>query len=408
MVNPGRPTGSNGAGADNQQDTARPDRDVGLRLRRDVEQLASFDRRTGTSGERRSAEWIAGRLRDDIGAADVATTWFRTQSSWAPAQLAYLLAAMVAGAVPGLRGRLLGAAVSGFYELEVSGRNQWIRRLLPAGRGVSVTARIPAAGEARRTLVLVAHHDAAHNGVVWHPRTVALNKMLSRRTGKTMPMHFPALIAMAATVLPLRPARIAAEFILGIAGLASIQAMRSYTTPGANDNATGVATVLEVARRLRQRPFPQTEVLLVFPGGEEVGSAGMRAWVRSHGRRLDPARTLVINLDSLGSGGYLVAARREGLTSRLAPADVELAMNVASLAGIDLRVVSFPQACDTSVARHQGIHAIALLSYDDGWIRNLHLRSDTVDQVGWNTVCDAVTLTERLALAWAGGRRGSG
>jgi hypothetical protein len=184
---------------------------------------------------------------------------------------------MVAAAVPSLVGRLFGAAITVSYELEVSGRNQWIRRLLLAGRGTSVTARILAAGEARRALVLVAHHDAAHNGVVWHPRTVALNRRWSRRTGQTMPTHFPALMAIAATALPLRPVRIAAQFVLGIAGLASIQSIRSYTTPGANDNATGVATVLEVAGRLRQRPLPQTEVVLGFPGGEEV-------WQRRHAR----------------------------------------------------------------------------------------------------------------------------
>lgn len=392
--------------AEDQQDAARPNDEIGRRLRRDVEQLTSHDRRTGTPGERRSAEWIARRLRDDIGATDVMITRFRTQSSWAPAQLAYLLAAMVAGALPGRLGRLLGAAITASYELDVSGRNQWIRRLLPAGRGTSVTAHIPATGKGNRTLVLVAHHDAAHNGVVWHPRTVALNRMWSRRTGETMPTHFPALIAVAATALPLRWARIAAQFVIGIAGLASIQSMRSYTTPGANDNASGVATVLEVANRLRERPLPDTDVLLVFPGGEEVGNAGMRAWIKGYGRRLDPARTLVINLDSLGSGGYLVAARREGLTGRLAPADVELATNVASSAGIDLHVVSFPNTCDTSIARYEGMHAISLLSYDDGWIRNLHLKSDTVDQIGWNTVRDAVTLTERLAWAWARGQRG--
>jgi Zn-dependent M28 family amino/carboxypeptidase len=212
---------------------------------------------------------------------------------------------------------------------------------------------------------------------------------------------------MAATAVPLRSARIAGQFLIGIAGLASIQSMRSYTTPGANDNATGVATVLELASRLREDRLPGTEVLLVFPGGEEVGNAGMRAWIKGDGRRLDAARTLVINLDSLGSGGYLVAARREGLTGRLASGDTELAMNVASSVGIDLRVVSFPNTCDTSIARHTGMHAISLLSYEDGWIRNLHLKSDTVDQIGWNTVRDAVTLTEQLAWAWAQGQRGN-
>ena len=133
----------------------------------------------------------------------------------------------------------------------------------------------------------------------------------------------------------------------------------------------------------------------------------MRAWVKSHASNLDPSRTLVINLDSLGSGGYLVTARREGLTGRLDAADVQWAKNVAHCAGISLRDVSFPNACDTSMARHEGMHAISLLSYDDGWIRNLHLKSDTVDRVGWNTVEDAVTLTEQLVLSWAEGRHGN-
>jgi hypothetical protein len=49
------------------------------------------------------------------------------------------------------------------------------------------------------------------------------------------------------------------------------------------------------------------------------------------------------------------------------------------------------------------MHAISLLSYDSGWIRNLHQKSDTVDQVRWNTVGDAITLVEELALTWSQG-----
>lgn len=380
--------------------TIQPPDDLASRLRCDVEQLTCLDRRTSTPGERRSAEWIARRLRDEIGVADVAITGFRTQSSWAPAQIAYSVAAMAAGLVPGLFGRLLALAISTSYELDISGRNHWLRRLLSAGQGVSVTARIPAAGDVRRTLVLVAHHDAAHNGVVWHPRTVALNRMWSRRTGNTMPTHLPALVAMVLTAFPLRPIRIAAQVVLAIAACVSVQSMRSYTTPGANDNATGVSVVLELATFLRRSPLPHTEVLLVFPGGEEVGSAGMRAWVKSFSQQLDSDHTLVINLDSLGSGGHLVVARREALTGRLASSDVQFAKNVATSAGIDVRVVSVPNVCDSSIARHEGMHAISLLSYADGWIRNLHMKSDTVDRIGWSTVCEAVTLTGKLASAW--------
>jgi len=262
--------------------------DVAARLRHDVEHLASLDRRTTSPGERSSADWIAGRLRD-IGAADVTSCRFRSQSSWAPTNLAHVVLAMAAGAMPGIIGRLLAAAVAASYELDVSGRSHWLRRLLPAKTGVSVTGCIPLPGGAKpdKTLVLVAHHDAAHNGIVWHRRTVALNRLLSRRTGETMPTHAPALVAMAANMAPMWPVRVAAQFILGGILLAAIQSMRSYTTPGANDNATGVATVLEVANRLRSQQQSSMEVLLVFPGGEEAGNTGMRAWASQYARHLD-------------------------------------------------------------------------------------------------------------------------
>ncbi|ORA07502.1 hypothetical protein BST14_27435 [Mycobacterium arosiense ATCC BAA-1401 = DSM 45069] len=315
---------------------------------------------------------------------------------------------MAAAALAGVVGRLLSGAVAASYELDVSGRSHWLRRLLPAKAGVSVTGRIalsgdPSSGDAKsdKTLVLVAHHDAAHNGIVWHRRTVALNRMLSERTGETMPTHLPALMAMAANILPMRSIRVSAQFFLGVVALAAIQSMRSYTTPGASDNATGVAAALEVADRLRSRHLPDMEVVLVFPGGEEVGNTGMRAWAHRYAKQFDPARTLVVGLDSLGSGGHLVVARREGLSGRMDPHDVQFASRVATSAGITLKTVSFPNVCDTTIARNKGLRAISLLSYESGWIRNLHLSTDTIENVRWNTVRDAVNLTERLALAWA-------
>jgi Zn-dependent M28 family amino/carboxypeptidase len=223
-----------------------------------------------------------------------------------------------------------------------------------------------------------------------------------------MPTHAPVLGAMAANMLPMRAVRLAAQFILGGVVLAAIQSMRTYTTPGANDNATGVATALEVANRLRSQYLTGMEVLLVFPGGEEAGNTGMRAWSSRYARQLNPDRTLVIGLDSLGSGEHLVVARREGLTGQMDPRDVRFVSSVASSAGIALKTVSFPNVCDTTIARHHGLHAISLLSYQSGWIRNLHLRTDTLDEVHWNTVHDAVNLTEQLALAWADRQQADG
>ncbi|WP_078289833.1 M28 family peptidase [Mycobacterium sp. D16R24] len=370
------------------------------RLHHDVTRLLEFDRRTATAGEYRSARYIADSLIA-IGAKDVVLPIFRTHSSWVPPHLAHIAIGGLAAAIDHGAARTLGALVTISYELEVSGRSQWIRRLIPARRGTSVTARIPAAGESHRTLVVVAHHDAAHTGWMWQRSAVAGSQWLSRHTGRAIPSHAPTLAALAATALPARAARIAGAAALAASAALMVQSTRSRTTPGANDNATGVAVGLELARRLTTNPLPDTTVLLVFPGGEEVGNTGIRQWLRQNRRQLDPEATLVINLDAVGSRGPLAVAHRESLTNPLSKRAVQRARQCAAELGIELRTRAIPNATDAVGLTHAGLTTISLLSDEHGWISHLHRTSDTIDQVDWHTVSQAAALTEHIATTWA-------
>lgn len=372
--------------------------DVDL-MRRDVEQLVRFDRRTAGEGERASARYLGDRL-GELGAKDVATSTFRSQSSWAPAHLAHLALGAGLAALPHPVARWLGAAVAASYELEVSGRLQWVRRLLPARRGVSVWARIPATGNSRRTLVLCAHHDAAHMGAVWHPNAVAASRRLAAATGHALPSHTIPLAALAAAAIPSRRARVAAGTALAVSATLMVQSMRSGTAPGANDNASGVAAVLELAGQFVSSPLPETTVLIVFPGGEEAGNTGIRDWLHRHRRQLDPEHTLVINLDSVGSRGPMVVSAREALTNTLSADAVERAHRAAADLGLGLEQVSFPNATDAAVMTNAGLPAVSLLSVEDGWVSHLHRPSDTVDNVDWTTVSDAVRLAGQIARTW--------
>ncbi len=373
---------------------------AGSSLREDVEALARLRRRTTIAGEQESAEWVAGRLRA-LGTEDVRVVTFRGQSSWAWAHGAHMLAGLGASWVRGRAARLLGALVAVSYELDVSARNQWLRRLLPGRPGYSVEARIPSRDPARRTLVLVAHHDAAHTGLVWHPIANAANRRRSARTDRAYPSHAVPLIGLAAAATGYRYLQQPARLLLAISTLLCGQAALSPTVPGANDNATGVAAVLELARRLKERPLPGVDVVIVSPGGEEAGSVGMGAWMRGPGRSLDRRSTLVVNLDAIGSGGHLVVSRREGLTGWFRSGDVDLSQKGARVAGLTApRVVTFPNVTDAFVARHAGLRAVSILSYDDGWIANLHRPSDVAGNVGWSTVDQAIALTEGMVEAW--------
>lgn len=71
--------------------------------------------------------------------------------------------------------------------------------------------------------------------------------------------------------------------------------------PGANDNASGTATVLELARYFVQKP-PRYSVLFLFFSGEEAGLLGSKHYTENPLKPLANIRFL-INLDMVGECG---------------------------------------------------------------------------------------------------------
>jgi hypothetical protein len=69
---------------------------------------------------------------------------------------------------------------------------------------------------------------------------------------------------------------------------------------GADDNATGVAMVLELARTLSKVPRKRTIRLISF-GAEEQLSAGSAAYVRQHREELTAQGQFMLNFDACGS-----------------------------------------------------------------------------------------------------------
>lgn len=70
--------------------------------------------------------------------------------------------------------------------------------------------------------------------------------------------------------------------------------------PGANDNASGVAMVLDLARDLAKKPLPYS-VVVVFFAAEEAGLLGSAALIRDRIVPLNRIRFL-LNLDLMGTG----------------------------------------------------------------------------------------------------------
>jgi hypothetical protein len=374
------------------------------RVRRDVLELSRIERRTGTPGEQRSAEWVAERLAE-AGVSDLQTSEFRTQTTWAWSHAAHYGLGIASGVVGGAIGTAGALATLISYEADNSGRSQWLRRLLPGRRGTTVSGRIAARGRTRRTVVLVSHHDAAHTGWVWDPRFLEGGRRYAVRTGGILPFHTVPLLGMALTAVPLLPVRVAGIGMLGISLGFAVQAGRSATVPAANDNATGLAVLLELARGLSENPLPDTEIILVVPGGEEASMVGMRAWMRDNKRRLQAAKALVLGLDTLGAGEPVVASR-EGWTASYRKDDLAWADRGAARAGLrPPKRFGLGTSSDPIIARYADLPAISILSQKDGSLGPFHVPEDVPESVDWSSVEACGRIAAGVIEAWAEGRR---
>ena len=247
--------------------------------------------------------------------------------------------------------------------------------------------------------MLVAHHDAAHTGLMWHP---ALAGAGGSERGRPSFALLPEL-AMAAIAVGPRALRTPARLLLGLATVLSLQVARGATVPGASDNATGVAAVLALVERFAAEPLPGVEVVALLTGAEESGMGGMAAWMRSEGTLLDPASTLVLGLDTLGAGEPMVASA-EGPLWRVdyRGEDLELADAGAARAGLGPpRRFRIGGWTDPVLARLAGLPAISLLSLRGNAFSDYHLPTDTPDRVDWESVDACLALAEGIVGAWS-------
>ena len=87
----------------------------------------------------------------------------------------------------------------------------------------------------------------------------------------------------------------------------------SVNGPGANDNATGVAVLLELARNFHADKLPPGVSLgFVAFGAEEAGFLGSKAYLQRHQPELANCE-LLFNIDQIGGDGAIYTDTRGGV-----------------------------------------------------------------------------------------------
>jgi Peptidase family M28 len=378
-----------------------------------VHELASFERPSASEGERRAAEWIAARIRQNGHPATVEVERAHGGYWWPLGLLngGVALAGLAALGSSSRWTRLLAAglgvgAAAAIWD-EVGGGRLWLRRaVLPHRDTFNVVAEAgdPCGAE---TVVVVAHHDAAHSGLVFHPGLSRLFAerfpTLHERSNQSLPIVYatwlgPVTVALGSVLG--RPGPLRAGSLLAAGAAAAMTDIgRSEVVPGANDNLSAVAVLVALARSLAERPAPGVRVLLLSTGSEESFMEGMQGFMRRHRAALDPARTTVLCLECLG-GPTLTLVEAEGmLRMRSYSSAVRRRLaEAADAAGVKLRRgLRTIAATDALVALRRGYAAATLASIDaTKFPANYHWPSDTPENLDWGTMERAFAVADQF------------
>ncbi len=377
-----------------------------------IERLAQLERGPGSPGEAEAAAWIAKRLNDAGCDAEVEHAEYHDGYAKPIGTLAAITA--LAGTLALVRrGRVAGGVIAALAGVaiadDVANTHRVFRRRLSKPRATQNVVAIAGDREAERTLVVMAHHDAASTGFIFDARFQAWLADefpgLVERLDTSFPLWWLVLAGPAAVTLGAarrRRSLIAlgtAIAAVTTATMANIHA--SPVVPGANDNLSAVSVLVALAERLRDEPIEGLCVMLVSCGAEEVIQGGINSFAKDHFPSLPQDRTWFLTLDTVGSP-ILAMCEGEGPVVMEDYYDRrfrDLIARVADHAGAPLRRgMRARNSTDAVIPSHARYPTALLVSIDKHKaLSNYHLPSDTPENIDYRTVAHALHVTEAVA-----------
>lgn len=384
-----------------------------------VRVLAAIPARyAGSTSERRAAEHIAAWMRD-LGLSDIAL-------SAAPSRprtgFSLALHAAVAGAglfLGGFIGVILATLAAISFRTEQTSRKLILSRLLPSEASVNVIGRFGAATATRRVL-LSAHIDTTQAGFLFRREVANLFARLQEFSSgpPTGPLALPHAVILAAAALTIAQWLGAHGALFGIAKLAGftgiilnfllpLQWALSPATPGANDNASAVASMLTCAEELLKDLPSDVELWVAGTGAEEVGHGGMIHALRPEWSK---DSTYCVNFECTG-GGNLHIIQTEGLLNKVyyPPIMLELARRIAASGKFGtITPVDLLAGTDGCIPAQEGYASLSLISLEaNGVPRNYHRLEDTIEGIDADMLVRAGDFGAAVAKAALRGEAGA-
>ncbi|MEM7409016.1 MAG: M28 family peptidase [Myxococcota bacterium] len=264
-------------------------------------------RKAGSAGEREAGERVEAWLRD-LGLEEIERPKApsRPHPGW---NLALHLGLAALGSwLGGWSGLALVAAATLSLWRETRTGRPGLSRWIPRRATHNVVARV-GADRPRRRVVLTATLDAPTPGRLFERRFGSrLDPSVGAARSAVVPIALLAVTSAVAASAALGAdggAIAVARFLVGglcaIGSLGGLEWARAASTPGAADNAAGIAAMLTATEQLAAQLPPDVELWCAAAGASQVGSAGAQALLAAHPEWLSD-RTAFVHFEGLGAG----------------------------------------------------------------------------------------------------------
>ncbi|MHA1907201.1 MAG: M20/M25/M40 family metallo-hydrolase [Candidatus Thorarchaeota archaeon] len=225
-----------------------------------------------------------------------------------------------------------------FTILEIDDGKEISMRLLPSKLGRNIIGKEKPIGESKKRVILCAHHDSKTQAIPIKIRGPVLLLVL-------LSMIY-LLLASVVRVLLISFLPLAVEIstwfgygVILIVCFFFIYLVLNYMTknidqsPGAEDNATAVGVLLEVAKNLQNVPLSSSEVWFLFTDGEEIAMRGAIEFIKED--RSNLLYSLVINVEGCGIDAPISYSEKEMSVRRASASGqvIELIQNAAKSVG---------------------------------------------------------------------------
>ncbi|MHA1756957.1 MAG: M28 family peptidase [Promethearchaeota archaeon] len=167
-------------------------------------------------------------------------------------------------------------------------------------------------------------------------------------------------------------------------------------SPGANDNLTGTACVIQLARYFQKNPLKNTELVFLLTDAEEMGLYGAQAFIDEKNKDFHPKNTFFIVYDTIGDKP-LLNLKSFGIPPKIVSKRfqkiVALAKEKNMLPKLKSMYLPIGAATDHVIFKRYGYDVLIIASL----CKKVHTKNDTIDYIYEEPLIQALEAGKAIA-----------